>query len=346
LGRPSTLRYPLALEPGIGDGSAVEVAPGVLWLRLPLFAALMWINVWAIKDGDSWIIVDTGLGNEKTKEAWSAAFGSALGSRPPRQVIVTHMHPDHCGLAGWLCQRYAASLSMSRLEYLSCRVLAADTGRPAPEDAIAFVRASGWSEVSVERYRERFGFFGKFISPMPDSFQRLEDGQVLRLGPYSWTVVMGNGHSPEHACLYCAELKLLISGDQVLPRISSNVSVYPTEPHADPLKDWLQSLAKVKRSVPDDVLVLPSHNSPFLGLHERIDELARQHAEGLEKLKAVLKEPKRTVDVFGALFNRPITEELLGMASGEALAHLHYLEYQGQTLRTTDAQGVWWWQAR
>ncbi|WP_439955514.1 hypothetical protein, partial [Klebsiella pneumoniae] len=74
----------------------------------------------------------------------------------------------------------------------------------------------------------------------------------------------------------------LISGDQVLPKISSNVSVFPTEPDGDPLTDWLNSLAKVKREVPDDVLVLPAHNEPFRGLHARLDHLARGHERGLE----------------------------------------------------------------
>jgi glyoxylase-like metal-dependent hydrolase (beta-lactamase superfamily II) len=166
----------------------------------------------------------------------------------------------------------------------------------------------------------------------------------MRLGAHEWQVVVGNGHSPEHACLYCPELKLLISGDQVLPRISSNVSVYPLEPDANPLADWLNSLAKLKAHIPNDVLVLPAHNSPFRGLHARIDELADSHQRGLARLTDLLTEPKRAVDAFGALFSRPITDGLLGMATGEAIAHLNYLSRTGRAVRTRDAGGVWWWQ--
>src|SRR5271170_6296810 len=261
--------HPPESEPRTGDGSAVMMAPGVLWLRMPLFAALPWINVWAIADGAGWSIVDTGLKSAQTMDAWETAFSHALGSAPVTRVVVTHMHPDHCGLAGWIAERFNTRLWMSRLEYLSCRLMAADTGRSAPADGIAFYRAAGWDEEAIKGYQGKFGSFGEMIYPLPDSYHRLSDGDTLRFGAHEWQVVVGSGHSPEHACLYCPELKLLISGDQVLPRISSNVSVYPTEPDANPLDDWLTSLARIKQRIPDDVLVLPAHNSPFRRLHAR-----------------------------------------------------------------------------
>jgi len=181
------------------------------------------------------------------------------------------------------------------------------------------------------------------IYPLPASYHRISHGDTLRIGVHEWIVIVGNGHSPEHACLYCPELKLLISGDQVLPRISSNVSVYPTEPDADPLADWLNSLSAIKERIPDDVLVLPAHNSPFKGLHARIDELIESHRRGLARLEDMLTEPKRAVDVFGALFARPITSELLGMATGEAMAHLNHLSRTGRAMRENDSGGVGWW---
>lgn len=339
------LTYPLAEEPQIGDGSAVPVAPGLQWLRMPLFAGLPWINVWAIADGGTWTVVDTGLHKPATVEAWTAAFAGTLGNAPVGRVMVTHMHPDHCGMAGWLTQRFGVELWMTRLEYLTCRLMAADTGRSAPAAGIGFYRAAGWDEASLENYRAKFGSFGGQIFALPESYRRITDGDVLTIGEHEWTVVVGNGHSPEHACLYCPALRLLISGDQVLPRISSNVSVYPTEPDANPLNDWLKSLARLKARIPDDVLVLPAHNQPFRGLHARIDELTESHGRGLRRLETALTQPKRAVDVFGALFSRPIGPANIGMATGEAVAHLNYLFHLGRARRELDRQGVQWWSA-
>jgi glyoxylase-like metal-dependent hydrolase (beta-lactamase superfamily II) len=337
------LHYPFETEPQVGDGSAVEVAPGVLWLRMPVFAPLNWINVWALEDGDGWTLVDTGLATDETVAAWRAAFGDVLGGRPVKRVICTHMHPDNCGLAGWICGEFGVRLWMSGLEYLTCRILAADTGRAAPEDGVRFYRAAGWDEAALDDYRSRFGSFGRMIRPLPDSYRRIADGEWLAIGKHRWRVVVGSGHSPEHACLHCPELELLISGDQVLPKISSNVSVYPTEPDADPLDNWLRSLAKIKDEIPDDVLVLPSHNSPFLDLHHRLDQLTRGHLLALDRLRERLDEPKRAVDIFGVLFARQISPALLTMATGEAVAHLNHLEARKLIGRDIDENGVAWW---
>ncbi len=257
------------------------------------------------------------------------------------------MHPDHVGMAGWLTRKFDVALWMTRLEYLTCRVMTSDTGREAPPEAMHFYRQAGWEEAALETYRARFGGFGKHVHPMPDSFLRLQDGDVLRIGAHEWRVIVGSGHSPEHACLYCPALKLLISGDQVLPRISSNVSVYPTEPEADPMRDWLTSLDKLKREVPDDVLVLPSHNECFHGLHARIDALHRGQQTALTRLRRTLAQaPRRAIDVFSALFARSISPgnaALLGMATGESMACLNYLMHRGEVVRELDAQGVAWY---
>lgn len=235
---------------------------------------------------------------------------------------------------------------MTRLEYLTCRVMVSDTGREAPNDAIDFYRRAGWSPAAIETYGARFGNFGKHIHALPDSYRRLHDGEELRIGANTWRVVVGSGHSPEHACLYCPALKVLISGDQILPRISSNVSVHPTEPDADPMGNWLASLAKLRREVPDDVLVLPAHNECFRGLHARIDALERGQETSLQRLRRSLNEPKRVIDVFGALFARPIAEAdvpLLGMATGEAVACLNYLMHRGELSRSLDSSAVAWY---
>jgi len=343
--RPA-LSYPFDHAPEAGTGETVAVAPGLLWLRMPLAGSLKAINVWAIEDGAGWTIVDTGLRTHESAQGWRNAFASALAGKPVTRVICTHMHPDHVGLAGWILRKFPdARLWMTRLEYITCRMLTADTGREAPEDGVRFYKAAGWDDASIEAYRTRFGGFGRGLYPLPDSYHRLTDGDTVQIGAHAWRVVVGCGHSPEHACLYCPELKLLISGDQVLPRISSNVSVHPTEPDADPLTDWLTSLARVKAQVPDDVLVLPAHNEPFHGLHARIDHLIGGHERGLARLESRLAEPKRAVDVFGALFARHIGPDLLGMATGEALAHLNCLWRRGRAEPSLDAEGVTWWRA-
>lgn len=341
--RRARLTYPFETGPALG--AAVDVAPGVKWMRLPLGGSLAFINVWAIKDGEGWAIVDTGMRTHETAQAWRTVFAEVLHGAPVTRVFVTHMHPDHVGLAGWIARKHACRLWMSRLEYMTCRVLAADTGREAPEDGLRFYRAAGWDQEALDHYHSRFGGFGKMLYPLPDSFRRLTDGEDIMIGDHAWRVVMGNGHSPEHACLYCPQLKLMISGDQVLPRISSNVSVHPTEPDADPLDDWLTSLARVKTQIPDDVLVLPAHNDPFHGLHARIDHLIEGHERGLGQVMKRLTEPKRAIDVFGALFKRAITADNSHMATGEALAHLNCLLHRGLAVRDADAQGVDWYRA-
>jgi glyoxylase-like metal-dependent hydrolase (beta-lactamase superfamily II) len=339
----SAVRYPLTEEPRPGDGTAVEVAPGVLWLRMPLAGPLRWINVWALADGRGWTLVDTGLLSPETIAGWQSAFKGALQDKPVVRVIVTHMHPDHCGMSGWLAERFDARLWMSRLEYLTCRLMAADTGRKAPPEGVDFYQAAGWDTEFIEHYRTKFGYFGKQIYPLPSAYRRIVDEERLSIGDHEWVVVVGNGHSPEHACLYCPERKLLISGDQVLPRISSNVSVYPTEPDSNPLHDWLTSLERLKARIPHDVLVLPSHNSPFLGLHERLDQLLEHHRYSLEQLLAELSGRQRVVDVFKVLFKRPVTADIMNMATGEAVAHLNYLLFKNQAARERDPSGVWRW---
>jgi glyoxylase-like metal-dependent hydrolase (beta-lactamase superfamily II) len=322
-------------------GAVQAIADGVFWLRMPLPFALDHINVWALRDGDGWALVDTGMQARATAKAWDEAFAGPLGGLPVTRVICTHMHPDHIGMAGWLTRRFGCRLWITRLEYLICRMLVADTGREAPTDALDFYRAAGWDARALEHYKARFGDFGRGVYTLPDSYRRVTHADELVIGDYRWRAVVGMGHSPEHLCLHCPELKLLISGDQVLPGISSNVSVFPTEPEADPLGDWLSSLAAIKAAVPDDVLVLPAHNLPFRGLHARLDALIDGHRRSLDKLLALLGEPRRVIDVFEALYRRPIDgDELLGLATGEALAHLNYLLTRGQIARKRATDGV------
>jgi glyoxylase-like metal-dependent hydrolase (beta-lactamase superfamily II) len=322
------LVYPCGEPPVPGD--IKEVADGVYWVRMPLPFSLKWINLWLLRDDDGWVIVDTGVATEETRLHWRTIFETHLQGLPVTRILITHMHPDHVGLAGWLTRKFDAQLWMSRLEYLTCRTLVADTGRDAPDVAISFYRKAGWNEDALDTYRVRFGGFGKAVSRLPDAYKRLSEGDVVTIGGRPWQVIMGCGHSPEHACFVQRDLKVLISGDQILPRISSNVSVFPTEPEGDPLSDWINSCHKLKAALPDDLLVLPSHNEPFVGLHRRLDDLIDNHESALSRLAADIASPKRAIDCFSILFKRPIGPEVLGMATGEAIAHLNCLIARGQ----------------
>lgn len=341
----ASITYPPIAIPEIGNGEAVRIADGLFWLRMPLAGRLAAINLWALTDGDGWTIVDTGLRRPETAAAWRQAFVTTLESRPVHRIIATHLHPDHTGMAGWLVQKQPARLWMTRLEYLTLQVLAGYTGEEAPAAAIDFYRQAGWNDEALDHYRARFGDFGKALYPPPDSFRALVDGQTLEIGERRWEVVVGSGHSPEHAMLWCREAGLLISGDQVLPEISANVSVHPLEPDANPLGDWLRSLRSIRDRIPDDVLVLPAHGKPFVGLHARIDALIGEHERNLARLLELLATPKRAIDVFPALFKREIRLSDLGLATGESLAHLAYLREQRLVHARRGDDGSLYWQA-
>jgi len=328
------------------SGSTMQVAPGLVWLRMPLPFALGHINLWLLEDDGGWAIVDTGIFTEDCQNVWRRTFADAMDEQAAARVIVTHLHPDHSGLAGWLTETFGVELLMSREEYLLCRILAADTGRPAPDAGINFYKAAGYTDEELGNYRERFGTFGRLLSPLPDSYRRLQDNDVLSIGGRDWQVIVGRGHSPEHACLYCAELNILISGDQLLPTISSNISVHPTEPAANPLSDWLISLRDFKEKIPNDVLVLPAHGKPFRGAHARLDRLIHEHDQCLDALHKLCKEPKRAVDTFPALFKARITGSNLMFAIGESIAHLNYLLNDGSMTISADDDGVNWYQSQ
>ena len=311
-------------------------------MRLPM--QLNHINLWLLEDEGGWTIVDTGIRDQVTKDAWEALFAGAMQGKPIRRVIVTHLHPDHVGMAGWLTRRAEVMLWMSRTDYFLCRNLVADTGQKAPEEGIRFYRGAGFSDEQIENYKERFGGFGKGVSRLPQSYRRIQDGEEIAIGARVWKVVVGRGHAPEHACLWCEAENIFISGDQILPRISSNVSLFPTEPDANPLQEWLDSCAKLKDLLPKDILVLPSHNEPFRGAATRLKELIDDHEQNMDKLVELCREPKRAVDCFPALFRSRITSGVYGMATGESLAHLSCLMARGRMAKHRDAHGVDWYE--
>ena len=321
-------------------GSAIEVADGVYWLRFSLpMKGLDHINLYALRDGDQWVVVDTCIASREAKAIWERHFAELMGGRPVDRVIVTHLHPDHSGLAGWMCRKFGAPLLMTRGEYFLCRLLAADTGKEAPPEGVKFYAKSGFSEDQIELYKSRFGGFGRAITELPHAYDRLTDGELGMINGKQWRIVIGAGHSPEHACLVCDEMNVAITGDQLLPNISSNVSVWPTEPEANPLQDWIDSCHKLKGELAEDMLILPAHGLPFRGAHARLDKLIEHHEKALARLLEYCETPRRATEVYGVLFRRTINDGNRIMAVGESVAHLNCLLARGQMTRRLNDRG-------
>jgi glyoxylase-like metal-dependent hydrolase (beta-lactamase superfamily II) len=336
----SQLDYPFADQlPAIG--SVLPVASGVGWLRLPLPFALDHINLWLLQDSAGWTVVDCGVASEASKAAWEAVFAAHFDGRPLQRVVATHCHPDHVGLADWLCQRWQAPLWMSTGEYAFARMMAAALPGVDGTAALPHFQRHGLVEPAMlEQMRSRKNYFPSLVPAVPTSYVRLQEGAEVAIGQHSWRVITGFGHSPEHVALYCATLNVLISGDMVLPRISTNMSVFAVEPEANPLQQYLESLQKFA-ALPADVLVLPSHGRPFRGLHTRIEQLQQHHAARLgEVLEACRDEWRSAAEIVPIMFRRPLDAHQLSFALGEALAHLHKLWRDGIVRRDTDVSGM------
>jgi glyoxylase-like metal-dependent hydrolase (beta-lactamase superfamily II) len=337
------LTYPHGdFAPAIGE--VTRVGDGISWARIPMPGSLGHINTWLLDDGDDGIaIVDTGIQLGLCHDAWEALFANGLAGKHITRVICTHLHPDHIGLAGWLCEKFNVALWMTRGEWLTARMLTMDTGDASLAAYAVQQRSNGWdeSEIAASLAKGWGKFFNKMVSPMPASYRRLQQGDVLDLGAHQWTIVVGSGHSPEHACLLNARAGVMISGDQILPRISSNVSVTMNEPEGDPLGDWLNSIDRLLE-LPDTLLICPAHGEPFYGLHNRLRALRDEHLSRLDSLAISLSNPKRAVDCFPLLFNRKIGPENRELATGEAQAHLRRLHRDGRARREM-VDGVYWY---
>jgi len=335
------LEFPFPDAPA--PGQLFEVSHGIYWLRMPLPIRLNHINLWLIEGESGFSLIDTGWATDENIAIWERVAAERFVSKPVHEIIVTHMHPDHIGLAGWLCKVHGVELYMSRAEYFNCHLLLSYTHEEAPEEAIGFYQAIGYSEAQLHNYRAHFGQFGQFVRSLPHAYHRLQEGDELTLGGVRWQVIIGEGHSPEHVCLYSPERKVLISGDQLLPSITSNTSVWPTEPHANPLEEWLASCQRLSGLIPDDVLVLPAHGLPFRGARTRLEQQIQEIAENLDKLLVFCHEPRRVVDTFPVLFRSEITNGNLMMAAGEGLAYLHCLQARG-LVQVEYRDGVGYWQ--
>ena len=335
---PQSLHFPVAAPPSPGE--VIPIAPGILWLRMRLPFALDHINLWLLEDGESWTAVDTGFALPETREAWQYIWDKHLGGRKIGRVIVTHYHPDHIGLAGWLTERWEAPLWTTEKEWLHAQLHSRGGGEDAAELRRGFAHRAGLDAEGAQIFAERQGNYRRGVPSVPSLFHRIGEGSVISIDGRDWRVIIGEGHAPEHACLYCEEAGVLIAGDQILPKISPNISVQAHEPDGDPLARYLRSLQKLREALPPDILVLPSHNLPFRGVHLRIDELAAHHQARCDTVLTACATPHSAAELMPVLFRRTLDRHQTGFALGEALAHVHYLVGEGEVARTTDAGGV------
>ena len=339
------LRYPFDAPPAEGD--VTEIAEGVLWIRLPLPMALDHVNCYALDEGDHWSIVDTGFASNRTRAIWQALLDGPLKGKPVGRVIVTHHHPDHVGLAGWMQSEMGAPLLATRTTWLFARMLTLDVQDRPTDEALEFWQAAGMdADIFEQRRNERPFNFADVVAPMPLGFQRVRQGDVIRAAGRDWDVHIGNGHSPEHATFWSRDDHLVLSGDQILPSISPNIGVYPTEPDADPVAEWLEACERLATHAREDHLVLGGHKLPFTGLPLRMKQLIDNHHGALARLEDYLTEPKTAGEVFPPLFKRKIGGGEYGLALVEAIAHLNHLHQTSRITRQMRDDGVWLWQRK
>ena len=342
------LHYPLGDT--LPEGArTLEVAPGVKWLRMALPFALNHINLWLLRDEQDgpqgrikgWSVVDCCIDRAESRAQWEQVFEKELEGLPILRVIVTHMHPDHIGLAHWLCERWNAPMWISATDFNAARIASQSTTGFGGEAAARFFASHGLTDPdALAKVRARTGYYPSMVPRVPERYHRMMDGQAIAIGSRTWRCISGYGHAPEHMALHCDELKVLISGDMMLPRISTNVSVSDLEPEADPLALYLASI-EAMRALPPDTLVLPSHGRPFVGLHTRIAQLLAHHDDRLEAALAACRlKPHSAAELLPVLFHRVLDLHQTTFAMGEAIAHLHLLQARGQVRPETGLDGV------
>ena len=333
----TSLSFPWLAPPAAG--LAREVAPGVWWLRMPLPFALDHVNLWLCADGDGWVQIDTGLGDPATRSLWQHHFTATLQGRPLNRVVATHYHPDHLGNAAWLAQTWQCSVAMPEAEYLTAHAVADDRAGYGVDATCQLFRRHGLAPEHAAALLARGNAYARGVPERPLGHERLLAGDEITIGAHSWRVIAGHGHSPEHASLYCASLGVLISGDMLLPRISTNVSVWPIEPDGDPLQRFLASLDRFEE-LPPETLVLPSHGLPFTGIVARVAALRAHHAARLGEIETAAQEaPVTATTVLPVLFRRELDVQQRFFAMGEAIGHLNHLWHAGR-LERAPADGI------
>jgi glyoxylase-like metal-dependent hydrolase (beta-lactamase superfamily II) len=340
-----TIQYPFPVPPEAG--AAIEVAPGVHWIRMPLPFKLDHINLWLLDEGDGWTIVDTGYGSDETHALWEAHFANTMKGGPVKRIVVTHYHPDHIGCAGWLHERTGAPVHMTVAEFLSAHAAAEDTAGFDRANTGELFLAHGLARVRPDfgaAQKTRSNAYKRGVPMLPRQFRRLMENDALAIGCRRWKIQTVYGHAPEHAVLIDSSNYILISGDQVLPRITTNVGVWGNQPEADPLKQFLESLDKFE-PLAEDTLVLPSHDRVFTGLHKRLAQLRSHHEQRLAELQDAIATPRSAAEILGVLFRRELDDHQLVFAIGEAIAHLNYLWHAGRATRTLGADGIYVFQS-
>lgn len=332
-----SLHYPHAHPPLAGE--LIEVAPGVFWLRMPLPFQLNHINLWLLRDGDGWTIVDTGFPDDAVRATWTQIIERLDG--PVKRLIVTHFHPDHFGLATWLMEKTGAPLSMTTGEFLTAHAVWNEVGGHGARFMVEQFRQHGLDATQLARFEQRGSGYRKAVPALPEYYHRLKAGDIATVDSKKWQILIGYGHAPEHMALYCAELGVLISGDMLLPRISTNISVFAATPDDDALGWFLSSLDELARGMPEETLVLPSHGLPFVGVQVRVGALCAHHEERLRALEEACEiAPQSAAELLNVLFQRALDTHQTMFAMGEAIAHLNLLEQAGRLSRKTDANGV------
>lgn len=321
----------------------VPVAPGIVWLRLALPFKLDHINLWLLDDGPSWTLVDTGYGDARTTAVWDGLLvGGRLLGKPLGRVLATHFHPDHLGQAGRLCRAFDLPLLMTRTEWLTGRMLQLDTSEEFVAAGLAQDRRAGLPAELVERRRDRGNAYRPGVTPVPASIEILEAGDELEAAGTRWRVLVGRGHSPEMATLFCEERGILIGADQLLPRITPVVGLWPTSPERDPLGVFVRSIDQYE-PLPEDVLVLPSHERPYRGLRPRLAQLRAHHRARLDETAALCRAPVTAAEVMAGLFTKELDLHQIGFALAETMAHLVALEREGRVVREAGPDGADRW---
>ena len=345
LTEPRAIRYPIDSPPS--SGAAIEIAEGILWFRLPLPMALDHVNVYALDDGDAWTLVDTGFDTKRSRAIWSELLSGPLAGKPVGRVIVTHHHPDHVGLAGWLQVTHGAEIYMSRTAWLTARMLTLDEQASPPEETVEFYKSAGMdADILTKRIDERPFNFADVVAPLRLGFTRLEDGAGISIGGRSWTIRFGQGHAPDHATFWSEDGQVVLGGDQLIPSISPNIGVYPTEPEADPLAEWMDAWRRLVPFATPDQLVLPGHKLPFYGLPTRLDQLIENHLGALDRLREHLRTPRSAAECFLPIFKRNIAGGEYGLALVEAVAHCSHLWHAGEVTRARRDDGAWVYQMK
>jgi glyoxylase-like metal-dependent hydrolase (beta-lactamase superfamily II) len=306
---------------------------------MPLPFALDHINLWLIADGDGWTQVDCGYGDVATRALWEAHFDTTLAGRRLKRVVATHYHPDHLGNAAWLTRRFDCPLVMPQAEFLTAHMVGNACGGYGIESTCALFRAHGMGTDHLTQMQARGNRYRRGVPELPATFRRLLPGDDLEIGKYRWQAIGGYGHSPEHVSLYCEQLDACISGDMLLPKISTNVSVWPAEPEGDPLARFLDSLPDFA-ALPPETLVLPSHGLPFIGAGLRVDQLRSHHAARLAELETAAATPKTAAELLPVLFRRELDVQQRFFAMGEAIAHLNHLWHARRLARTIADDGT------